>query len=201
MALMMTSENLDKSAEQRPLPGEVEHAYASIGRLLLVAEAAAPGIGIPWVPPTPRTRALKNEFFEPLKDFVRSGLVGVSTATIEMYIEDLENLPTTDEAANRLKIGGLSAFERLSLTVLLFATCFSIVFVSAVWVNTGIRLAISLGALVGTIVAAVSAYICCESSRRSTFHWILFEEILRRRGIDEPGNTAVPLYINPATEG
>ena len=201
MALLMTSEILEKTTEQRPLPDEIEQAYVAIGHLLLVAETAAPGIGIPWVPPTPRTRALKNEFYEPLKDFIRSGLVGVSTASIEMYIEDLENLANTEECSNRLKIGGLSQIERLSLTILLFATCFSIVFVSAIWVNTGIRLAVSLAGLVGIIVAAVSAYICCESSRRSTFHWTLLEEILRRKGFDEPGTTAVPLYINPATEG
>ncbi len=201
MALMMASETFSNKAEARPLPGELESAYASIGRLLLVAETAAPGIGIPWVPPTPRTRALRAEYFEPLKDFIRSGLVGIQTSSIELYIEDLENLDRSEASTDRLKIGGLNVFERFALTAVLFATCFSIVLVAAIWVDTGIELAVSLSLLVGIVVAAVSFYICCEASRRSTFQWALFEELLRRKGIDEPGNTAVPLYINPATEG
>ena len=183
------------------MPAGLDEAYAQIGKLLLICEAATPSIGIPWIPPTQRTRGLRTQFEEPLKDYVRQTLVNVQTIFIESYAQDLENLRANEISARRLRINGLTTMERNALTAILFLVCFTLILVSTVYVNAGVGLGLGLGLLVASVVATVSSYVCAEESRRSTFHWLLLEEILRRKGIDQPGSSTVPLYGSPAIEG
>lgn len=180
-------------AFQPPLPKNLEEAYTQIGRTLLVAEAATTAIGIPWLPPTPRTQALRREFYEPLKDFVRQSLVGVPTPELESYAEDLETLPADEPSSARLHIGGLSHLERRMLSLILFFSAFALFFILSLWVNAGIGLALGLSLLVAAVISVVSGYICSEDSRRSTFHWVIFEEVHRRKGLDQPGGTPIPI--------
>ncbi len=187
-------EESSHNAKPAPAPNvDLEQAYANVGRMLLVTEAAVTSIGIPWLPPTPRTLALRREFYPPMKDFVRQSLVNVPTTELEFYAEDLESLPADDACSRKLHIGGLGMIERNMLTAVLFASCFGLFFALTLWVRGGLGLALGLSFLVASVVAAVSGYVCSEDSRRSTFHWLIFEELLRRKGHDEPGLQSLPL--------
>lgn len=187
------------SSTGKRVPAEWADAYAQIGRMLLIAEAATTSIGIPWVPPTRRTRALASEFSEPLKDFVRTSLVTVNTAALESYAEDLEGLPQDENAARHLHIGGLSGFERYMLNVVLFAGCFGLFFLSALWVRASIGVAIGLSLVTAFLVTMVSSYVCSEENRRATFHWLVFEELMRRRGMDQ--SEATPIGVLAPSNG
>ncbi len=158
------------------------------------AEAATTSIGIPWVPPTSRTKTLREDYYDPLKDFVRSTLVTIPTGALDAYAEDLEDLPHDEASAQYLHIGGLSSYERYALNIILFTGCFVLVFVAALWVRAGLGLAVGLSLFAAFLVTAVSSYVCSEESRRSTFHWLIFEELMRRRGMDQSDLTGLPVY-------
>ena len=189
-----------KKSADRDLPAELLESYQEIGKMLRVCEAANTGIGIPWVPPTARALALRTGYFSPLRDFVRSSLVGVPTATLESYAEDIQELEPNEESARLLGIAGLALFERYALCVLLFAVSFSMFVVSAIWVHAGGRFAMSFGLGVAVLVTIVSAYVCSERSRRATFHWLIVEELLRRKGLDQDDSATVSIYSLPAAK-
>lgn len=188
----------------RQVPPELKSAYSQVGRVLLTAETSSPGIGVPWVPPTKRTRTLQAEYYDPLKDFIRSSLSNVSTNALESYADDLAELPVDEPSAQYLAIDGLSAFERAALPLLLFVTSFSGLLISAIWAKATAQFALGISIGISALIAAVCGYVCSERCRRSTFHWLLVEEIMRRKGLDEQGGTQIPVYAlptSPATKG
>lgn len=192
-------ETESRRAEPVARSRDLTQAYPEIGHTLLVAEAAVPSIGIPWIPPSTRTKKLREELTEPLKDYIRITLVTVSTSALESYADDLETLPRDERSANTLHIGGLSLFERYALSLLLFGGCFLLFFLSSLWVHAGLGVAVGLSLLTAALVAAVSSYVCSEESRRATFHWLIFEELMRRKGMDEPELTPLSIYTIPQT--
>ena len=187
-------EAVSRTGEPVAAAREWTRAYPEIGHALLVAEASVTSVGIPWLPLTTRTKKLREELNQSLKDYIRTSLVTVSTSALESYTEDLETLPRDERSANTLHIGGLSLVERYALSILLFGACFTLFFVSALWVHAGLGIAVGLSLLTAALVAAVSSYVCSEESRRATFHWLIFEELMRRKGMDEPGMTPLSIY-------
>jgi hypothetical protein len=188
-------------ADQPPPPrsqADIRHFYSQLGRVMLVAEAACPGVGIPWLPPTRRTANLRREYFQTLKDYVRCSLASVSTTVLESYAEDLEKLPISQESTELLGIAGLTRLERWSLSIILFSICFTGFMFASLVAHASLALTLGLSFAVSALVAAVSIYICSEPSRRTTFHWLVTEEIMRRKGLDQQ-NLGLPITVFPQT--
>jgi len=187
--------NPNRDADCSPkLPVDVAEAYRQIGRTLLVAEASTFSIGIPWLPATPRAEKLRTEFSPPLRDFVRLSLLGVNTNFLESYLEDIEELAPDRESERYLAIVGPRFFERYMLSGLLFSASFAVLMLASIWVKAAPSLVLGVSFLVSLIVAGISLFVCSEESRRSTFHWLIYEELLRRRGANQDESGTSPLY-------
>ena len=190
---MVQNPNCDVASSLK-LPLEMADAYRQIGHTLLVAEASTFSIGIPWVPQTQRTMKLRQEFSAPLQEFVRVNLVNVSSTTLESYAEDMEALAPNQESQRYLGIDGPSFVERYLLSLVLFCASFVVLLATSTWVKAAPSLVLGISLLVALIVAGISLFVCSEVSRRSTFHWLVYEELLRRRGTSQGDAMVNPLY-------
>lgn len=170
----------------------------TIGAALMICEAGSYRVGIPWLPPTAPVQRRVEKYSPPVEEFIRLSLVGVPTAALESYAEDLETMradgsivPLTEAAALGLELP--NAFERYSFSVLLFGIFFCTDFLmsSVLEVAAGVSLFSAL--VVGGFALIAGLFLSEERYRRRAFHCVVTREILRRRGLDQPGANGIPI--------
>ena len=164
---------------------EREQHYAVIGAALLHAEAKDMHIGIPWLLPTARVRALRAiDSLPDLTEMMKQELVTVNTKSLETYCDDLETLPDLPGSTDCLHIKLNSRSERYGFGALLtvfFAICLAL-FSFPLYQDVGTSILLGLiGGLVGLLVGLNMS---SDRSRRASFAILITREILRRQGLD-----------------
>lgn len=104
--------------------------------------------------------------------------------------------------SEQLGLNKLSFLERYSLVIFLFTACFGLPLISQYILNITSIFTLIISLCLAILVSALSLYTCSENYRRSTFHWLLSKEILRRKGLDRPNTSRISLYAirtNPNT--
>lgn len=184
------------------IPEELKAHYQQVSKTLNQAEAFFFTVGVPCLPLSKKLRDLKLLCFSPLDDFIRTSLINVPTNALQSYTEDLQQIPLDSKNSEKLGIIKLSFLERYSLTIFLFASCFGLPLISQSWLNVASVFSLLVSLSLAILVSAISLYTCSETYRRSNFHWLLSKEILRRKGLDKPNSSGIPIYAirtNPNT--
>ena len=171
-----------------------EEQFDEIGQTLRVCEACYSSVGIPWLPPTREIRRLRKLCSQSLDEFVRCSLVTVSTKHLESYLHDLEMLPDDLASSEKLYISLDSRIDRFSFAVI-FSTLSTIAaFLVGISFNLGESTSINIAALACAVLTVLSLSLCSESCRRASFHRIISDELMRRKGLNTPSLTKLPLY-------
>jgi hypothetical protein len=173
----------------------IQQQYRNIGETLMICEAGSLQAGIPWLPPTSQRRSLGRRYDPPLRDFIRYSLVGVSTKNLESYCDDLENsvLPEEREDCAELALETPGTCERYASCVLLAAAVFAVSCLSTICLGLPLSAAAGMALVTGLIGGASAAITCQESQRRTSFYRVLYRELLRRRGMDDPNGSRIRL--------
>ncbi len=189
-------EDSEHSSPGEPAPSDLPtQQYQAIGKILMTAECSHFSVGIPWLPPSSRVRSLKTRLEEPLSEYLRYGLVGVSTKTLESYCDDLEGsvLGCEDLRDRSLFIDTLTWSERYGFTQLVVLSLFSVCLLGLIFLGFAIGAAV----LMATLTAAVGGYgaLTCsqEPARRQSLHAALYHEVLRRQGLDDTKGNGIRL--------
>lgn len=161
-----------------------QRAYQLIGQTLMICEAGSLQVGIPWLPPSRRVRALARQLDGGCREFVRQSLVTASTHVLESYCDDLESLPEDPASSEVLFIPAPTYLERHAFPVLLGFLSFALTFLVAFYVIRSITLASIFAAFAAVFSVLVGGILCEERSRRVSFYNLLMHEILRRSGTD-----------------
>ncbi len=170
--------------------------YQQIGEMLNISEAGSWRAGIPWLPPNEKVLKLSEHFSEPLEEFVKLSLAHINTNVIELYCEDLETEQSSVELHNCLFIRPISLAERFFFPVIVFIGGFFLAyggFASAGFSSAGVW-CFAFGTALA--VSSMCTTLCLEPQRRFSFHNLLYRELLRRRGLDQPNSSR--LGIIPA---
>ncbi len=171
-----------------------DEQFDEIGQTLRVCEACYSSVGIPWLPPTPAVQKLRQGCSQTMSEYVRCSLVTVSTKHLESYLHDLELLPDDLTSSRRLHISINSRFERYSFAVL-FSTLSTIaVFLVGLSFNLSPNFSMELACFACALLSVLCIYLCTEPCRRASFHRIISDELMRRKGLDTPSLTKIPLY-------
>jgi hypothetical protein len=162
---------------------DLEH-YATIGKTLLVCEAGTVfQAGIPMLLPCREVRSLSRNYEGPLDDYIRISLVGVPTAALESYCEDLEAYALGEAQSAPLCINPHPAYVRWGGLILL--AFFAGIIPTAIVALLGNFPLWCVFALFFLFVIAFALLLLpqfFESNRRLSFHLHLHSELLRRRG-------------------
>ena len=174
--------------------------YHMIGRLLNICEAGSFAAGVPWLPPTRAVRTLAKDYCGPLSRMVRLSLLSVSTNVLESYCEDLEPLFKERNTDICLYIRPLSIFERSSFPASVFVAIFFLT--AALLFSAGLPF-LNSSLAVAAAASLLAMSFCIESQRRYSFYNILYRELLRRKGIDNPNKNRIgiiPAETNSLTK-
>lgn len=164
--------------------------YPVVALTLLTLETVSLRIGIPWLFPTRRVRALRSSFYsarEQIADYLRLSLVTVTTPVLESYLEDLEKLPDTQATEDALGIRLHSVWERFSFLLLLMI---GTAFVGIVSIPRLVSDLLTASVLLGSVMllaCALALSVAGTRARKASFVKVLCREIQRRRGLDSPG--------------
>lgn len=165
--------------------------YQNIGRLLQTLEASSFLIGIPWLYPTKRLRALRVVLTQSAQDFLRFELVAVPTEALQSYADELQNAPYSAQSNQSLGLLNLTGLERHG-SLLFLPPAIGMLGFFVIETITENNLLASLLAVLFLFVTAVSTLsLSSERYRRATFYNALVREIMRRRGIDVGGGEVV----------
>ncbi len=167
--------------------------YETLGETLLICEAACHRVGVPWLPPTKVVQRRNEQFEAPLEDFVRYSLVTVSTKTLETYCDELETAALNANEARQLSIPHPSVLERYAMSALVFGILCAADFLFCRFLGVPTTIAVVSSAIIGILGGATCAALSSEQHRRTTFHWVLLKELLRRSGQDENNSSTVPI--------
>jgi hypothetical protein len=165
----------------------------SVTPVLEKIEAGAIGIGVPYLLPTPRVRALRSGSFSPVADYIRSSLVGITTADLENFRLQLISEKKASNALVLLGFARLTFLERFGLPIVIAAT-----------VLVGITLTSGIGYTNTAVIAAklsLPVFAVClilvsrarDGFRRYSFIRLIQHEISRRSGHFGDGSPAIPL--------
>lgn len=159
--------------------------YEEIGRTLSICEASCFKAGVIWLPPNKTVRSLRNKYEKPIENFIRYSLSTVNTDSLELYCDDLENLPFTDDSSQSLSLRILPLGERFAFCILVAIFIFIFCSLSAYWLKVG-SITSMFGILIASLLAAAgSTVFCSEPQRRYSFYTLLNRELSRRRGTDQ----------------
>lgn len=167
--------------------------YAQIGQALMTCEAAFCSVGIPWLPPSRRVSALRQQCDQPLKEFLRCSLVTVSTSSLESYLDDLQSLPATEDSAHELSIAIDSPIERHAFSALTGVVTAAVALASLQTINLSLTGTVIAATALTAIGVAIAEFLSNDWARRVTFHRELLAELKRRKGSDRPSMTRLPL--------
>ncbi|HQH26915.1 MAG TPA: hypothetical protein PLP17_05915 [Oligoflexia bacterium] len=190
---ILAARDVDESDRTHRVPRRdlLEEHYRAIGETLSICEAAVLCAGIPWLFPTASVHARALKYQGPVEQFIRLSLVNISTSTLELYCDDLENAPVQSTERDPLYLAPLSNLDR-------FCWCLAIIACGACLVylicqSLGLSPLFTALGIVGTgsILFAACAPYCLESHRRYSLHSLLYAEILRRKGLDHPNTKGV----------
>lgn len=171
-----------------------EEQFDEIGQMLRVCEACYSSVAIPWLPPTREVQRLRKLSSQSLPEFVRCSLVTVSTKHLESYLHDLEMLPDDAVSSARLHISIRSRFERYAFAVLFPSLSTIAVFLVGLSFNLSEDLSAEIALFSCAFLSVLSIYLCTETCRRASFHRLVADELMRRKGLDTPSLTKIPLY-------
>lgn len=161
---------------------QIAGGLETITPVLEKIEAGVIGVGIPVLLPSQRVRALRAGYFTPVADYIRSNLVGITTAELENF---RLQLIAERRASNALAGAG---FTRLT-----FAERFGVPALLALTVYLGVGLLNLLSyptlALLATKLSLPVLAVCFvlvsrsrDGFRRYSFIRLLQKEISRRSG-------------------
>lgn len=177
-----------------PLAASGEEQFDEIGQMLRVCEACYSSVAIPWLPPTREVQRLRKLSSQSLPEFIRCSLVTVSTKHLESYLHDLEMLPDDAVSSQRLHIALRSKVERYSFAVLFPSLSTIAVYLVGLSFNLSETLSTEIALFACAFLSVLSIYLCTEVCRRASFHRIIADELMRRKGLDTPSLTKIPLY-------
>lgn len=167
--------------------------YSQIGAALSAAEASFWNVGIPWIPPTAAVRSLRVSEPGGSREYLRLGLVGVSTPVIDAYVDDLLHDGDVREMCSGLSIRQPTRIEKIgfaglcSLGGMLTAGCLAFL------------LGATASSLAGLSVIGFAAAFVCSSAvsedgyRRRSFARVLLQESCRRKGMDPSGGSGLQI--------
>lgn len=168
--------------------------YRLIADCLNISEAGCIQAGVPWLPPTRGTRELSGKFQGPLPEFVRLSLVGVNTTVLELYCDDLENLAPTSKNLSRLFIRRLSAVERYAMSFFLFFAVLCLSLLATNWLNFAPSARVSVSIVLAGLAFISGIFLSSDAQRRASFHCLLYNELLRRRGLDQINSNRLRIF-------
>ncbi len=165
-----------------------------IGQVLLQCERCFFSVGIPWFPPTKKTRMLRKGCREPLGEFLQTALVTSTTTQLELYLTDLENEDSSEEFSRLLGIEISSVVERYSFVILfaMIALLVSLFGGNALNMQHEAKLLVAIGFT--SLAAMLAERLSRDASRRKSFIVLIQDELKRRRGLDNPTLTRLPIY-------
>ena len=161
---------------------DIAQQYQLVGKTLLICEASAFRVGIPWLPPTRRVLRYRQNLGSPVEQYVRYSLVTVNTDTLESYLEDLDTLSSDPKRNHLLHLQSPTPFERYAFGILLFITFFISLFCSLASMSPNFTAALSIAGIFALLASLAGFVFSSETSRLTSFYWVLEEEVLRRRG-------------------
>ncbi len=174
--------------------------YQSIGAALMAAECSKLSVGLPWRAPSRKVRQRREQFEEPLSEFLRYSLVGVSTKTLESYCDDLEEfvLEVSNAGKRDFFIDILTPIERYAFSVVASGALFLICFLGFNFLGLDAPAALLMAMLSSGVTFFGCVLLSQESGRRNSLHIALYHELLRRQGLDEGnGNGLRLMSIKP----
>ena len=174
----------------RPQNDLTDTQYREIATTLMVAEVSHWQVGVPWFLPSARKRKYRMQYTGPLAEYLRYSLVGITTATLESYCEDLESsfTGTGTTTIPELHIDQLSWLDRYGLCILIFVLLFLLCTGSFLLLGLAPVSAVAVAFLATAVGTAGTAFACAESQRRNSLHYVLYREVLRREGLDDQGS-------------
>ncbi|MCB0345273.1 MAG: hypothetical protein KDD66_09140 [Bdellovibrionales bacterium] len=173
--------------------------YRNIGNALLICEASSYRVGIPWILPIGEVAARRYDVGTQPGDYIRESLVTVSTNCLQMYIEDLELSGEKQLSDSDLFIDLKTWVERSSFTAACIAAFAFFGSAGAAYLAPS-----PVTCFISGMVMMVCGYMLGQSYttsewRRASFHKLLNNEAMRRRGIDPDGPSGTRVYTGPAT--
>lgn len=166
---------------------EFRDHYRVIGQTLEVGEANFFTVGIPWLLPTERVTKLRESNTQDFEDFFRANFSTASTASLELYAEDLEAVAQEKKLPFELTLTELLPMEQFGLLGLLTGIGFFAVFLSVLFLLGTFVVALLSATLIGVMLSLLAYPLFTQTFRLASFHRVISEEIMRRKGFD--GNT------------
>ena len=164
---------------------QISGGLEAIAPIIEQIEASVLSVGIPLLLPSQRTKQLRAGSFRPTDDYIRSSLVGITTAELENFRLQLISDRNPTIALNQLGFTPVNFLERFGLPTLIAASTLVVTVVTAL---TPLCLPVFGLALV---LASRSR----DGFRRYSFIRLTQQEISRRSGTSQTETTG-PIPIS-----
>lgn len=153
-----------------------------IANTWLIVELSVFWIGVPMLPSSPERKKLKNSFYAPLNDFLRSSFVQIPTIKLEEIEKALKNNDNRDEINQLYHRIELSLFDRIYFPLISGGLIFILALGFIIPISSSITYSIyaACSSSLGAILA--SSLLSLERIRIEGLLYLIQNELKRRKG-------------------